>query len=295
MVRWTDSGITYEADSRHAEILVHGLIGASRPVTTPGVTTSKGEESGDDGPLEAEEAGLFRSYAARANYLAMDRPDLAFSTKELCRRMKEPHREDLRALRRVAQYLAGSGRLIYRFNWQSCHDLAVYTDTDFAGCHTTRKSTSGGCALRGEHLVKHWSTTQKVITLSSGEAELAGLVKGACEGLGLQSLAADLGIPLKMQLHADSSAAIGICRRHGIGRVRHLAVGQLWVQEKLRAKAYSLHKVPGDINPADILTKNVCRAILDRHLVTMSADREAGRATSAPEVSASVNQQLARG
>lgn len=123
---------------------------------------------------------------------------------------------------------------------------------------------------------------------------MAGLVKGACEGLGLQSLAADLGIPIKMQLHADSSAAIGICRRRGIGRVRHLAVGQLWVQEKLRDGAYSLHKVLGDLNPADILTKNVGRTILDRHVARMSAVREVGRAASAPLVSASVNQQLAR-
>ena len=121
----------------------------------------------------------------------------------------------------------------------------------------SRSSTSGGCALRGTHLVKHWSVTQKVVTHSSGEAELAGVVRGASEGCGMQSLAAELGVALKVSIHADSSAAIGICRMTGIGKVRHLAVTQLWVQERLRAGSFTLHKVAGDSNPADILTKVV--------------------------------------
>ena len=169
----------------------------------------------------------------------------------------------------------------------------MFTDTDFAGCRASRRSTSGGCALRGTHLLKHWSLTQKVVTLSSGEAELAGVVRGASEGCGLQSLAADLGITLKFSIHADSSAAIGICRRSGIGRVRHLAVSQLWVQERLRAGSFTLHKVAGDENPADILTKVVARTLLDRHLGRMAMLREAGRASSAPLVAAQVDQRLA--
>merc|ERR1712242_643780 len=91
--------------------------------------------------------------------------------------------------------------------------LQVDADTDFAGGVHTRRSTSGGCATRGGHLLKHWSVTQKTITRSSGEAELGGVVKAATEGIGLQPLAQDLGIDLTLQLYADSSAALGICRR----------------------------------------------------------------------------------
>jgi hypothetical protein len=207
--------------------------------------------------------------------------------------MKEPVKGDLRALRRLAQYLADSPRLVYQFAWQDAADLAVYTDTDFAGCRASRRSTSGGCAMRGRHLLKHWSVTQKVVTLSSGEAELAGVVRGASEGCGLQSLAADLGVVLRFSIHADSSAAIGICRRAGIGRVRHLAVSQLWVQERLRTGSFTLHKVAGEYNPADILTKVVSRTLLDRHLETMAMQREAGRAASAPLVAAQADQRLA--
>ena len=78
-------------------------------------------------------------------------------------------------------------------------------------------------------MIKHWSATQKAITLSLGEAELGGVVKGATESFGLRSLARDLGLILVIELRADSAAAMGICRRTGIGRVRHLAVGQLRV------------------------------------------------------------------
>ncbi len=141
--------------------------------------------------------------------------------------------------------------------------------------------------------MKHWSVTQKAVTLSAGEAELAGVVRGASEGCGLQSLAADLGVKLKISIHADSAAAIGICRRSGIGRVRHLAVSQLWVQERLRAGSFSLHKVAGDSNPADIFTKMVVRALLDRHLDRIAILREAGRAASAPQVAAEVDTRLA--
>ena len=146
--------------------------------------------------------------------------------------------------------------------------------------------------MLGCHLLKHWAVTQKAITLSSGEAELGGLVKGASEGIGLQSLAADLEIGLKLELHADSAAAIGICRRSGIGRVRHLAVGQLWIQERLREGTLSLFKVAGPANPADLLTKHLPSSLLTAHLLRLGALLEGGRAGSAPRVSAEIQAWL---
>ena len=73
-------------------------------------------------------------------------------------------------------------------------NLTVYTDTDWAGCTRTRKSTSGGCITFGTHNIKCWSTTQAVIALSSGEAEFYGIVKGASVLLGAPSLARDMGV-----------------------------------------------------------------------------------------------------
>ena len=196
--------------------------------------------------------------------------------------MSSPDQASQQALHRFTRYLKGSPRLVYSFFWQPESDLDVYVDTDFAGCMATRRSTSGGVAIRGTHLIKHWSCIQRAVTLSSAEAELYGLVKGTTEALGIQSWGLDLGLTMQVRIHADSAAAIGICRRSGIGRVRHLAVGQLWVQEGLRRGDFTLWKVQGDHNPADILTKCLPREVLDRHLTKLHVHRVDGRAAIAP-------------
>ena len=147
--------------------------------------------------------------------------------------MSAPRALDQVALRRVVRYLVGCPRLVYQFAWRGAANLDTYVDSDFAGCAETRRSTSGGCLMLGGHLLKHWSSTRKTIALSSGEAELSGILKGTGEALGVQSLAADLGLAVGVEVRTDASAAVGICRRAGIGKVRHLAVGQLWVQERL--------------------------------------------------------------
>ena len=92
-------------------------------------------------PLDANERSAFRSEAARCNYLGLDRPDVAFAAKELCRRMSAPDRASQLALQRLVRYLKGSPRLVYSFPWQRDCDLDVFVDTDFAGCFTTRRST----------------------------------------------------------------------------------------------------------------------------------------------------------
>ena len=235
--------------------------------------------------LNAAEATNYRAMAARANYLSLDRPDLAFAAKELCRDFATPTKISYEKLKRLARYLVGQPRLIMWYPWQiSAESINAYCDTDFAGCHQTRRSTSGGIALRGRHPIKHWSQTQTTVSLSSGEAELGGICKGASIGLGLQSIAADLGLRWSLCVHSDATAAIGICRRKGLGRIRHLAVSDLWVQDKIRAGDFTLQKVLGSENPADIMTKHVSRDLINKHLPAMSCRWESGRADSAPEI-----------
>jgi hypothetical protein len=293
IVRWTPQGLKYEADPRHGEILVRGVAGAERALSAPGTPSKEFEGPNVEAELPPAIASLFRSFAARANYLAMDRPDLAQATKELCRRMSAPRAADLRALGRVARYVVGAPRVVYEYPWQHAQVLRAFSDSDFAGCVSSRLSTSGGAALLGAHLLKHWASTQKKITLSSGEAELGAMVKGFSEILGLQSVARDLGVNLKPEVHADSAAAIGICNRSGIGKVRHLAVAQLWVQDLVRSKACRLFKVLGTENPADLLTKPLARAEIDGHLARLGLSRAAGRAATAPAADAAVDTTLA--
>ena len=192
----------------------------------------------------------------------MDRPDICYETRELRHCVSQPTRAAVGALKRRVRYLSGRPRLVWKFGHQ--HDpqvLTTFVDTDFAGCHQTRRSTSGGAALRGGHLIKHWVHTQPTVALSSAEAELGGICRGASQGLGLCALAKDLNIELNLDIKTDATAAIGVCRRRGLGKIRHLAVADLWVQEKLRLKQFTLSKVPGAIYPADLLTKTRGQAI----------------------------------
>ena len=88
---------------------------------------------------------------------------------------------------------------------------------------------------------------------------------------------------MKIVLHSDATAAIGIARRKGMGKIRHLDVSDLWVQDKIRSGALDLVKVPGDQDPADSLTKYVDHSILVKSLARMNLHLREGRPESAPE------------
>ena len=63
--------------------------------------------------LGEAQATTFRALAARANYLALDRPDVAFAAKELCRAFARPTNDDVVALKHLVRYLCGRPRLVY--------------------------------------------------------------------------------------------------------------------------------------------------------------------------------------
>ena len=89
----------------------------------------------DDEPLmTAKDASLYRSVAARFNYLAQDRSDMQYACKEASRRMARPRTGDWAILTRIGRYLIGAPRLVQEFVWQDGEDvLRVYTDSDLGG------------------------------------------------------------------------------------------------------------------------------------------------------------------
>ena len=154
IVRWTKKGIEYEADPRQAEQLVRDLdMTGSRSVGTPGVKATA-EQIGADKELSPDRQRPYRGVAARANYLSADRPDMQHAGKEVCRWMATPTEVALGALKRIGRYLEGHGRLVYKYSFQNASQVDCYSDTDWAGCPRTRRSTSGGCLMLGKHLIK---------------------------------------------------------------------------------------------------------------------------------------------
>ena len=295
VLRWESAGVVYEPDQRHAEMVIRefGLEAASS-VLTPGTRAERDVASApsgipsvilEDEPelMSAEDSTRFRGLAARCNYLAQDRADIQFACKEASRRMAKPRCEDWQLLKRIARYLAGAPRYEQLFAWQDrpTH-VNVFTDSDWAGCKTTCRSTSGGAALWGKHCFKAWSSTQATVALSSAEAELYALTKGAAQGLGLMTLLADFGVAVEVTVHTDASAAIGIVRRAGLGKLRHLNVRYLWLQDQVKNEVLGLEKVAGADNPADLGTKHLNSDTMKKHLVRLGVRTSGGRAGSAP-------------
>ena len=90
------------------------------------------ESCGDE--LDDEAATLYRALSARILYLSMDRPEISFAAKELCRHFAHPTRTGVEALKRCARFLVGLPRLVWHFPFQQCtNDLTVYVDTDCGG------------------------------------------------------------------------------------------------------------------------------------------------------------------
>ncbi len=293
IIRWGEEGLEYEADPRQTEKLIAecGLTGANT-VATPGVRLSF-EEATKDEPLEPRLHTAFRGAAARANYLASDRMDCQFAAKEICRSMAKPSQAAWNALKRLCRYLVGLPRQVFVYRWQTVDTIDVYTDTDWAGCPKTRKSTSGGCVLVGSHAVKSWSSTQTSVALSSGEAEFNGVVRGSGAGLGYQSLLSDLGQGLALRVWTDSSAAMGICARQGLGKLRHIDTHTLWVQQAVRSRRLELRKIAGEANPADLFTKHsLSRERLMKLSQLFDCKYRSGRAESAPRTRTSPGGKL---
>ena len=194
----------------------------------------------------------------RCAYLAQDRADISESIKCLARGMSKPRTGHMMQLKRVARYLKGVPRKAQQYPAQepSKAHLEVHVDSDWAGDTVTRRITTGVIVRRGQHLLRHSSTVQNVIGLSSAEGEYYALTKGGCPGLGLQSLFADWNRKLQLSLHTDSSNAKAIASRRGTGKsTRHIQTRMLRLQERVAAKHLRVVKVASESNPADMLTK----------------------------------------
>ena len=151
--------------------------------------------------------------------MSIDRPDLMYASKECSRQMSRPTNGAWAAMKRIGRYLLAKPRVVHVFQWQEMPmTLTAFSDSNWAGCKRTRKSTSGSCFMHGAHLIKAQSKTQSNIALSSGEAEFYSMVNATSEALGLKAMLADYDVTMSPWLYVDASAAIGVAQRSGLER-----------------------------------------------------------------------------
>jgi hypothetical protein len=273
MVRCTEAGFEYEADPRHRQKVVEalGFSEKTKGLTVNGRVEDVAEELVE---LEAAECTPFRALAARMNYLAQDAPEIQFAAKEVCRDMARPTRESWKKLKILARFILERESIVWHFDWQDEVGLVlrVFSDSDWAGCRRTRRSTSGGAIMLGGHCLKTWSTTQAPIALSSAEAEYYAMVDAATRTLGLRSMLEEVGIGLSggIELYSDSSAARCFAARKGVGKMRHLEVRHLWLQSEVGGQRVLLRRVAGEANPADLMTKYLSHRDVVKHLTCLN-------------------------
>jgi hypothetical protein len=155
---WGKNGITYEADQRHAEIVVIREMNLKKgnAVATPGVPEAVDEANRRlySPELDRAEAARYRGLAARINYLSLDRPDIQYAAKNIRRYMSLPRDHDWNSAKRLARYLIGATRAVQTFKWQVRQSLVTtFVDSDWAGDKISRKSTSGGAMCIGPHMI----------------------------------------------------------------------------------------------------------------------------------------------
>ena len=105
---------------------------------------------------------------------------------------------------------------------------------------------------------------------------MVAVVKLSCELIGITQLLDDWGINVSGQAHVDSTAALGVVKRKGNGKMRHVRVGMLWIQQLEEAGDIRYVKVDGATNPADLMTKSMTAATTEKHLSTLNQHFETG-------------------
>ena len=145
--------------------------------------------------------------------------------------MSRPRPRAWELLKRVGRCLKGRPRLVWKYDWQSRVDiLDVHSDANWAGCRTSRKSSSGGTIAIGGLLIVAYSKTQAVIAKSSGESELYAVVRASADAFGILTLLSDFDCAeMRASVGMDASAAIGIVQCKGIFKLRHVEVHVIWI------------------------------------------------------------------
>jgi hypothetical protein len=237
-----------------------GMNEDSKALTKTGYKEDEPSEGEQEMPeLSVQEQTMYRALAARVNYMAQDDPSIQYAAKEICRHMSKPKAFDFQRIKKLARFLVGVQNVSFKYVWQSedeGRELRVFVDSDWAGCIQSRRSTSGGMLRLGHHVLRAWSSTQPTVALSSAEAEFYAMVEGATRGIGFKTMLGELGVTSgAVELYTDSSAAKSFASRRGLGKLRHICIKDLWLQEEVKVGRIRLQKVQGEYNPADLLTK----------------------------------------
>ena len=240
--------------------------GRVRCQTIPGDNSLQREDVSAE--LSSADGSFYRMCVGVCLYLSRDRPDIVFPVKELASKMSRPTINSLQCLKRLIGYLkvsrdymvvleqpiGGSGQV--KQSAEHHWILESFSDSDWSTNQEHRRSTSAGCHLLCGCYMYSSSRTQRVISLSSCEAELHGMVSTLADGIFLKRcIEFVVKATVEHYLLTDSSSARQLAQRQGIGKIKHLSAKVLWIQQQVQDKMVSLCQISTVWNVSDVGTK----------------------------------------
>jgi hypothetical protein len=174
--------------------------------------------------------------------------------------MHDPREPHLGAMKRILRYLQGTLDLGLHLHRTTPADLLVYTDTDWAGCPDTRKSTSGYDVFLGDNLISWSSKRQPTVSRSSAEAEYRAVANGVVEACWLRQLLHELHHPLRHSsvVYCDNVSAVYLSSnpvQHQ--RTKHVEIDLHLIRERVALGEVRVLHVPTTSQYADVFTKGL--------------------------------------
>ncbi|CAM8981753.1 unnamed protein product [Rhodiola kirilowii] len=163
-VRQLENGTEISQQKYLGDVVNKYGFGGSKHVNTP---SSPNESLIKDDGSPKKDATIYRGMIGSLLYLTASRPDIMFSVCQCARFQAEPRESHVKAVKRILRYLKGTEKLVLWYPRVKSLRLEGFTDADFAGDKTERKSTSGMAQFFGSCLVS-WGSTKFGGIVNSG-------------------------------------------------------------------------------------------------------------------------------
>ena len=215
--------------------------------------------SSDATPVDAT---IFRSIVGVLQYLTFTRPDIIFAVNRVCQNFSNPTLIHLKAAKRILRYLQGTQNFGICYLSQSPTSLYAFSDSDWAGCPTTRRSTTGFYVFLGANCISWSSKKQPTVARSSSEAEYHSMVATTAEITWLTFLLRDIGIALSKppQLFCDNISALHMSVNPMFhARSKHIELDYHFVREKVAMGTLTTRHISSSSQPADVFTKPLAK------------------------------------
>nr|KYP52594.1 Copia protein [Cajanus cajan] len=229
----------------------------SKPVDTPMDPNAKLLPSQGE-PFSDPER--YRRLVGKLNYLTVTRPDISFAVSVVSQFLNSPCAGHWNAVIRILKYIKGApGKgLLYGYNNHT--QVVGYSDADWAGSPSDRRSTSGYCVFIGNNLISWKSKKQNVVARSSAEAEYRAMASATCELIWLKQLLKELrfGEVSQMTLICDNQAALHIASNPVFHeRTKHIEIDCHFIREKILSGDITTQFVNSTDQLADVFTKSL--------------------------------------